>query len=103
MLKLSVRPLRILFMEEDEAIAQEEIERLLGERERLENATPVALRDLGLDIELTGYFSMIDGKMANFHYKNRCSSTCPFCLTTGIIFQGLLKFLNILSFKKKSD
>ena len=85
-------------MEEDEAIAREEIERLLGERERLENATPNALRELGLDVKLTGYFSMIDGKMANFHYKNRCSSTCPFCLTTGITLQSLLNHLNNLSF-----
>ena len=99
MLKLSVRPLRILFMEEDEQIATEEIERLLGERERLENAIPDALVDLGLDVKLTGYFSMIDGKMANFHYKNRCSSTCPFCLTTGIILQRLLNLLKNPSFK----
>ena len=83
-------------MEEDEQTAREEIERLLGERDRLENATSDALIDLGLDVKLTGYFSMIDGKMANFHYKNRCSSTCPFCLTTGITLQSLQNLLNNL-------
>ena len=89
-------------MEEDEQIATEEIERLLGERDRLENAIPNALIDLGLDVKLTGYFSMIDGKMANFHYKNRCSSTCPFCLTTGITLQRLLNLLKNPSFKNRA-
>ena len=83
-------------------IACEEIERLLGERDGLENSTPVALRDLGLDVKLTGYFSMIDGKMANFYYKNGCSATCPFCLTTGIILQRLLHLLKNPSFKNRA-
>ena len=81
-----MRPLRINFVEENELTAQSEIDRMLEERKNLTNSQPEILNDLGLDVQLTGYFSMVDGKMINFLYKNRCQSTCPFDLTTGIIF-----------------
>ena len=81
-----MRPLRINFVEENELTAQAEIDRMLEERKNLTNSQPGILEELGLDVQLTGYFSMVDGKMINFLYKNKCQSTCPFDLTTCIIF-----------------
>ena len=81
-----MRPLRINFVEENELTAQAEIDRMLEERKNLTNSQPKILKELGLAVQLTGYFSMVDGKMINFLYKNKCQSTCPFDLTTCIIF-----------------
>ena len=58
-----MRPLRINFVEENELTAQAEIDRMLEERKNLTNSQPGILKELGLDVQLTGYFSMVDGKM----------------------------------------
>ena len=70
------------FVEENEANATAEIQRLENEIDELQPCQPESLADLGLSVDYLPFFSMCDGKMINFMVGNRCASTCPFCLAT---------------------
>ena len=79
---LGVRPLRIHFVDESETNATAEIKRLKSEQDTLQKSQPKALKKLGLSVCYCGFFSMMDGKMMNFLFDNRCASYCPFCKAT---------------------
>ena len=79
---ISVRPLRLHFVNEDARNATQEIRRLESERDNIQTHLPEQLRNSNIQVEFNGIFSMCDGKVINLMWDNRCQATCPFCLRT---------------------
>ena len=63
LLFISVRPLRLHFVNEDAENATAEIRRLESERDNIQTHLPEQLRDSNIHVEYHGIFSMCDGKV----------------------------------------